>query len=52
LSEINLTVEDLDLVALYGRNNENLNLLAEAYPEVTITSRGNTLKIAGDKGKA
>ena len=49
MSEINLTVDDLDLVELYGRNNVNLNLLSQAYPEVNITSRGNTLKLAGDK---
>ena len=52
MSEINLTVDDLDLVALYGRNNENLNLLSAAYPEVNLTSRGNSLKIVGDKSKA
>ena len=49
MSEINLTVDDLDLMELYGRNNVNLNLLSQAYPEVNITSRGNTLKLAGDK---
>ncbi len=49
MSEINLTVDDLDLVELYGRNNENLNLLTRAFPNVTITSRGNSVKLSGDK---
>lgn len=39
----------MDLVALYGENNVKLNLLREAYPDVIITSRGQNLKISGDK---
>lgn len=49
MSEINLTVEDVDLLELYGENNAKLNLLRERFPEVNITSRGNTLKISGEK---
>jgi len=49
LSEIILTVEGVDLVQLYGENNAKLNLLRKAYPDATITSRGNSLKLSGDK---
>lgn len=49
LSEIILTIEGVDPVQLYGENNAKLNLLRKAYPDVTITSRGNSLKISGDK---
>ncbi len=49
MSEINLTIEDVDLLELHGENNAKLNLLRQAFPEVTITSRGNSLKITGDK---
>jgi phosphate starvation-inducible PhoH-like protein len=49
LSEIILTVEGVDPVELYGENNAKLNLLRKAFPDVTITSRGNSLKITGDK---
>jgi phosphate starvation-inducible protein PhoH and related proteins len=49
LSEIILTIEDLDLLALYGENNAKLNLVRKAFPDVTITSRGSQLKIKGDK---
>lgn len=49
LSEIILTVEDIDPVALLGENNVKLNLLRKAFPEVVITSRGNSLKISGEK---
>ncbi len=49
MSEINLTIEDVDLLELYGENNAKLNLLRGSFPEVNITSRGNTLKLSGEK---
>ncbi len=49
MSEINLTIEDVDLLELYGENNAKLNLLRSSFPEVNITSRGNTLKISGER---
>ncbi len=49
MSEIILTIDDIDPVELYGENNVKLNLLRKAYPEVTITSRGNNVKLSGNK---
>jgi phosphate starvation-inducible PhoH-like protein len=49
LSEIILNVEGIDPVQLYGENNVKLNLLRKAFPEITITSRGNSIKLAGEK---
>ncbi len=49
MSDIILKVVDIDPVALFGKNNVNLNLLREAFPEVTFTSRGENLKLAGEK---
>jgi len=49
LSEIILTIDGVDLVELYGEKNAKLNILRKAYPDVTITSRGNNLKISGEK---
>ncbi len=49
LSEIILTVEGVDPVELFGEKDVKLNLLRKAFPDVTITSRGNHLKIAGEK---
>lgn len=37
------------MVELFGENNAKLNLLRKAYPDVTITSRGNSLKLAGER---
>ena len=47
--EIILSVDGVDLLGLYGENNVKLNLLREAYPDVVITSRGQSLKLSGDK---
>ncbi|MEL7021664.1 MAG: PhoH family protein [Bacteroidota bacterium] len=49
MSEIILTVDGVDPVALFGENNAKLNLLKRAFPDVNITSRGNQLKLAGEK---
>lgn len=51
MSEIILTIENIDPVELYGEHDSKLNLLREAYPDVTITSRGSYLKISGDAKK-
>lgn len=34
---------------LFGENNAKLNLLRKAFPDVVITSRGNSLKMTGEK---
>lgn len=49
MSEIILTIEGVDLLDLYGKHDVNLDILRNAYPDITITSRGNNLKIKGDK---
>lgn len=49
MSEIILTIDGIDPVALYGEKNVKLNLIREAYPDITITSRGSSLKLSGDK---
>ena len=37
------------MVALYGEKNVKLNLLRKAFPDITITSRGDSVKLTGDK---
>ncbi len=48
-SEINLTLEGIDLLEFYGENNNKLKLIQKANPGVQITSRGTNLKIHGPK---
>ena len=49
MSEIILKVDGLDPLELYGENDAKLNILKKAFPEITITSRGNSLKLSGEK---
>lgn len=49
MSEIILTIDGVDPLALYGRNNSKLNLLKKAFPDLIITSRGNSLKLSGER---
>ncbi|WP_236978648.1 PhoH family protein [Membranihabitans maritimus] len=49
MSEIVLTIEGVDLRDLYGERNKNLNIIKNAYPDLQIVSRGNFLKINGNK---
>ncbi len=48
-SEIVLTIEDIDPLELFGQNNSKLNLFRNAFPDVTVTSRGNQVKLSGKK---
>jgi len=52
LSEIVLTLDGVDPRELYGENNVRLNLLKRAFPDVQFTSRGNNLRLVGEKKQA
>lgn len=49
MSEIILTVDGVNPVDLFGEQNKKINLVKSAYPSVQITSRGNSIKIVGEK---
>lgn len=44
-----MTFEGIELVDLYGKNDAHINLVKKAFPDVTITSRGNSIKLKGLK---
>jgi len=47
LTEIILTIEGVDPVELYGEKNVKLNLVRKAFPDLKLTSRGNSIKLSG-----
>ncbi len=49
MSEIILTVDGVNPVDLYGSDNVRLKLLKQAFPDINIVSRGNSLRLTGDK---
>ena len=51
-SEINMSIEGVDLLSFFGEQNSKMQILKKAYPDLQITSRGNAIKISGDKKTA
>ncbi len=49
MSEIILNVNGVDLLEFFGKNDAKIDLVKKAFPKVKITSRGNRIKLAGDK---
>ncbi len=49
LSELVLTIDGVEPLDFLGENNSKLNFITSRYPELQIISRGNSLKITGDK---
>lgn len=49
MSEIIIHLEDINPLDLYGENNAKLNIIKRNYPSVQITSRGNQIKLKGEK---
>ena len=47
MTEIVLTIEDVHPLELFGEKNSRLNLVKNAFDSVTLTSRGNHVKISG-----
>jgi len=47
--EKHIVLEDIDLVAFYGVNNCNLQMVKALYPKLRIVARGNVMKVLGDE---
>lgn len=43
-----ITIENTDLVGIYGKNNCNVDLLRHIYPTLKIVARGNEVKVIGE----
>ena len=48
MKETLIQISAIDPVALFGVNEEKLNMLRERYPKLKIISRGSTIKAIGD----
>lgn len=44
-------IDNADVRAFYGVNDENLNRIREVFPEVKLTARGNQIKLQGEPDK-
>lgn len=45
-------LENVDLVAFYGVNNANMQLIKTLFPKLRIVARGNVMKIIGDEDES
>ncbi len=51
-SEILLNLNGIDPLELFGIHDSKLNLLKEAFPDLVITTRGDVVKLSGNKKDA
>ena len=49
MSEVTLSINGFDPRELYGAKNARLKIIKDAFPEVIISSRGELIKLSGDK---
>jgi phosphate starvation-inducible PhoH-like protein len=49
LNEKNIIIDELDLIDLWGVNNQNQQRIEEAFADIKIISRGNIIKLIGEK---
>jgi phosphate starvation-inducible PhoH-like protein len=49
LNELNLIIENVDPVFIWGSNNEYFEIFKKHFPKVKIVARGNEVKVLGDE---
>ena len=49
MNEKNIIIDELDLIDLWGVNNQNQQRIEEAFADIKIISRGNIIKLIGEK---
>jgi phosphate starvation-inducible PhoH-like protein len=48
LNELNLSIENVDPVVIWGANNEYFEIFKKHFPKIKIVARGNEVKVLGD----
>jgi phosphate starvation-inducible PhoH-like protein len=51
LNELNLTLENVNPVVIWGSNNEYFEIIKKHFPKIKIVARGNELKVLGDEAE-
>ena len=49
MNELNLIIENVDPVVMWGSNNEYFEIFKKKFPKVKIVARGNEVKVLGDE---
>ncbi|MDP2413611.1 PhoH family protein [Daejeonella sp.] len=48
MNELNLSIENIDPVVIWGANNEYFEIFKKHFPKIKIVARGNEVKVLGD----
>ena len=51
MNELNLTIENLNPLIMWGANNELFEILKKHFPKIKIVARGNDVKVLGDESE-
>lgn len=51
MNELNLTLENVNPVVIWGANNEYFEIIKKHFPKIKIVARGTDLKVLGDEGE-
>lgn len=51
MNELNLTLENVNPVIIWGANNEYFEIIKKHFPKIKIVARGTDLKVLGDEGE-
>ena len=49
MNELNLTIENVNPLVMWGTNNEYFELIKKHFPKIKIVARGNEVKVLGDE---
>lgn len=48
MNELNLSIENVHPIVIWGANNENFEVIKKHFPKIKIVARGNEVKVLGD----
>lgn len=51
MSELEINLDVVNLVTLWGAQNENYELIKKAFPKLRLVARGSQLKVLGEEGE-
>lgn len=51
MNEVRIPLEDVNLVTLWGAQNENFELIKKGFPKLRLVARGNELKVLGEESE-
>lgn len=51
MNELNLSLENINPLVIWGPNNEHFEIIKKSFPKIKLVARGNELKVLGDEAE-